>query len=179
MQKSKLREYQDEMENAGWRIKSIPYDDPSKPMSMPTNWYAVGGLIVLVGGLWLAFREKKKVYLGVAVAGFLFMAISVLFRTFTRRRGWTMVPARCLDRDVAQGGRNEYQFRLRCQFELSGRTYTVTPKVHWRTFKSVEAVETFLSEVMKPDNTCSLHVNPKNPLETELVTSDETGPEQK
>jgi hypothetical protein len=30
----RVRRFQNESENAGWRIQMIPYDDPSKPMTM-------------------------------------------------------------------------------------------------------------------------------------------------
>ncbi|MFN7141800.1 MAG: hypothetical protein ACK4UN_20970 [Limisphaerales bacterium] len=172
MRKSKLREYQDKMENAGWRIKTIPYDDPSKPMIIPPNWYALAGLAVLVGGIWLFLRHKQLVYAWVALGGFAFICISLLCNALTRRRRWVTVQARCLDMETAQAGRREWHFRILCRFELDGKNYTVTPKHFWRSFGSNEDLRSFFSKVIGPDGTCFLHVNPKNPLETELIADD-------
>lgn len=172
MRKSKLREYQDAIDNAGWRIKTIPHDDPSRPMLFPANWFALAGLAVLLGSIWFFFREKKQAYLWVAAGGFVFMGLSVFFVSLSRRRHWMSVQARCIDRETAQAGRREWHFRLCCQFELAGKTHTVTPKAFWRSFDSDDDIQRFFSKVIKPDGTCYLHVNPKNPLETELMAND-------
>lgn len=160
------------MENAGWRIKSIPYDDPSKPMMYPTNWYALAGLAILVVGIWFSCSEKKTAYVWVAISGFALMAISVFWVQLTCRRDWVRVQARCVDKETAQAGLREWHFRLRCQFELAGKAYTVTPKAFWRSFGSDEDIQRFFRKVIQPDGTCDLHVNPKNPLETELLAND-------
>lgn len=64
-----------------------------------------------------------------------------------------------------------WAFRLVCEFELDGRRFTVTPD-YWSTFISEGSVQNFLGKVVSPDGKCQLWVNPKNPLQTELIAND-------
>jgi hypothetical protein len=174
-QKSALRSFQDRAANAGWRIQLIPYDDPSKPMRIQTNWGAVAGLLVVCIGFWgfwtgglQRIRIPKTYYLWAMPGGLGFALVSLFVAGRFKRRSWLLLNAVCLDRDC-RGDFQGWEFRLLCRFELEGKTYTVTPATYWRTFTSEASVNDFLAKVTDRDGTCCLRVNPRNPLETELA----------
>lgn len=180
MGKSKLRALQDYVANAGWRIQLIPYDDPSKPIRMETNWLALVGMLAFIGGVAAALLTRKPAYAGVSGAGFIFALLGLLLKGRMKRRSWIIVKAACLDRETRKmrtsGGARRvggwtWAFRLICQFDLNGQNYTVTPS-YWRTFRSEESVDCFFAKTISGDGICALHVNPHNPLETEFVGKD-------
>src|SRR5262245_1025793 len=111
MDRSSLREFQDEMRNRGWRIQHIPWDDPSKPMAIKTNYPALVGALgfltgigVLLYGLANQREPLLLTGLGAAVASLLLMLAAVFLAGRFRRRGWVQVRAKCLDREVKQIG---------------------------------------------------------------------------
>lgn len=140
-------------------------------MVIPTNWYAVFGMSVFVGGIWLFFRYRSMVFIGLSVGGFFFSLLGLLFKSRREKRDWVQVMASCVDREIGCAGARSWSFRLRCNFIFDGKAYTVTP-LFWRSFESKEDVEAFLEKVINKDGGCLLHVNPKNPLQTVLVGGD-------
>jgi hypothetical protein len=181
MSKSRLREFQDHASNVGWRIQLIPFDDTSRPMMIQTNWYAVIGMIFFLGGIGFYFRKYEGIYLGISIGGFCFACAGLLFAGKAKRRGWLRVNAVCVDREIQRvstpgpraAGGYTWVFRLVCKFELDGKEFTVTPGF-WRSFGSAEGLDLFLNKFISGDGACLLHVNPRNPLQTELLTGDIT-----
>ncbi len=147
----------------------IPYDNPSKPMKTPANPFAIIGMLIFALGLWLMFSRKNGSYASIAIIGFAFAVFSMLFGALARRRGWLRVKAICLDKEIGMIGNREWEFRLRCKFELAGRTYIVTP-TFWQSYGSEQEINNFLHSFIGPDGSCTLSVNPHNPLHTEIVS---------
>lgn len=168
MRKSKLREFQDGMQNHGWRIKMIPHDDPSRPMRNPSNPLATILFFVFVVAIVLMFTKKKESYGVIAIVAFAMMCFSMLAGGILRRIGWKRVRAVCLDKEIGNIGRTEWELRLRCRFELDGKPYTVTP-TFLSSYGSEKEVEDFLRTFIASDGTCTLSVNPRNPLQAEIV----------
>ena len=174
MTKSSLRNYQDRMANQGWRIPLIPFNDSSKPIMIQTNWFAVLGAIVFVGGLGLSFHKDDIRYVYAALGGLAFALAGIWFVAKFRRRNWVKVEARCMDKDVQTGFNGEgafWAFRLLCTFAYQGKNYSVTP-IFWRGFTSKNSINDFLGKKIQQDGRCFLYVNPKNPLQTELAAGD-------
>lgn len=106
--------------------------------------------------------------------------VSVIFRGRIVRKSWKRVSARCIDKECKRvpgipglrgGARRTWTFLLICEFEMDGKRYTVTPG-YWSTFISEARVEKFLDRVISSNGKCQLWVNPKNPLQTELISND-------
>jgi hypothetical protein len=174
--KEQIRQYQDERENAGWRIQMIPYDDSSKPMTVETNWIATVGAIGFLTAFVLLFRNPGKdtnLRLEFAVGSLLLAFFGVWLKARRKRKDWEIESARCVDRELKKvrlpkGGEGWY-WRIVCEHEFHGEKYRVTPIVQWANFMSEEAAMKFIGEKISPDGECKLHINPKNPLQTELV----------
>lgn len=163
-----------------WRIKAIPFNDPSAMME--TNWGAIFGTILFMSGIFAGLMIKTLFAIGIAiaVAGLAIGLISILLRGRIARRNWKKVQAVVIDKEckrvLGNPGQNGgvttcWAFRLLCEFELEGRRFTVTPD-YWSTFISEGSVQGFLEKVVSPDGKCQLWVNPKNPLQTELIAND-------
>ena len=180
-----VRQFQNERGNAGWRIHQIPYDDTSKPMIMN-----LGGIVSIVpavgifgflGGLAMASYEQKYENSGlmVAVLSFVVLLCGIWLRARVVRQGWDVASGRCVDRELRKawipagvanaGGHWGWFWRIICEYEYLGIPYRVTPEVYWASFNSEEAALKFLEERISPNGECTLRVNPKNPLRTELM----------
>ena len=174
MEKSRLRKFQDESANVGWRIHLIPFDDSSKPMMIQTNWYALIGAIVFVGGCGLYFRKHDINYIYIAAAGLLFAFVGLWFVARNKRRGWVKIEVECVDREIKKSFSNKgytWAFRLVCKFNYDNKNYSVTP-IFWRTFGSENSIKKFLASKIHGDGRCFLYVNPKNPLQTDFAGED-------
>lgn len=67
--------------------------------------------------------------------------------------------------------------RILCEFDYKGTRYRVTPIIVKLTaFSTKEDVNRFLDERINSDGTCTLWVNPKNPLHTVFHKKPVTGP---
>jgi hypothetical protein len=98
-----LRQYQDERENSGWRIRMIPYDDSSKPMTIESNWIANVGAIGFIGGAVLLFCNPGKytsLCLGLMVGSLLLAFFGIWFKSRRQRKNWEVQTARCVDREL-------------------------------------------------------------------------------
>ncbi|MBK7315674.1 hypothetical protein [Candidatus Aalborgicola defluviihabitans] len=166
----------DSAEESGWRIQSIPSRDPYAMME--TNWGAVLGALFFIGGIFAGLKVAALFL--ISIFGLVLALISILFRGRIVRRNWKKVLAQCTDKEwkkvlgtPGQGGgvRLTWTFQLLCEFELDGNRYTVTPE-YWSTFISENRLQKFLDKVISPDGACQLWVNPKNPLQTELIAND-------
>lgn len=159
-----------------WRIQPISFHDPNAMME--TNWGALLGALLFVVGIVGSLKAGALVL--VAVFGLLFALLSLLFRARTVRKNWRKIEAHCTDKEWKKvlgaagpkgGVRMTWTFQLLCEFELHGQRYTVTPD-YWSTFISERRLQKFLNQVISPDGTCQLWVNPKPPLQAELRAAD-------
>jgi hypothetical protein len=60
-------------------------------------------------------------------------------------------------------------WRIVCEYEYQGKRINVTPVVNWRPFLSEREANNFIERHISYDGACRLHINPANPLQTELV----------
>ena len=178
----RVRRFQNERENAGWRIRLIPYCDTSKPMTMDSGGIVsilpMAGVLGFIGGLAMATYDKKYESSGlmIAVLSFVVLFGGALLKARVVRRGWDVAPGRCVDRELqkvwlpdSSSGHWGWFWRIVCEYEYLGTPYRVTPEVYWASFNSEEAALKFLEERISANGECMLHVDPKNPLRTELM----------
>ena len=179
--KEQLRQFQDERENAGWRIQMIPYDTSSGPMTIESNWFANIGALGFIAGAVLLFHNQGKnlnLILGLMVGSLLLAVFGIWFKARRKRKKWEIETARCVDRELQKsrlpkGGGWVWYWRIICEYEFHGKKFRVTPNVHqWSNLSSEEAAMKFIEKNISADGQCKLHVNPNNPLETELVAPD-------
>ena len=163
-------------EKGDWRIKTIPFRDDSAMME--TNWGALLGALLFLVGISAGFKVKALFL--ISIAGLVLALFSILFRGRIVRRHWKKVSAQCIDREIKRvlgnpglrgGAGKTWAFQLLCEFEISGKQYTVTPG-YWTTFISERRLQTFLDRVISLDGKCQLWVNPDNPLQAELIGND-------
>lgn len=179
MPKSKLRAFQDEMRNRGWRIEWIVPVDGNDVQRHPTNRLALVGVAGFLGGLalfgWYVASQGPAwgmIGLPVAVGSLALVFFSVWWQARTRRRNWVQADARCVDREFrqvrVQHGLN-WEARLVCEFQANGKNYRATPAVHYCSFRTEDALQQYIDERVTPNGQCRLFINPANPLECELV----------
>lgn len=182
----RVRQFQNEAENAGWRIQLISYEDASKPMFM-----SIGGILAAVpvlggfgfiGSLALATYDHdkfKSIGVVVAVLSFVVVLGGAWVKERVVRHDWDFAPGRCVDRELQKiwiqrgpdvsGGHWGWFWRIVCEYEYLGIRYRVTPEVYWTSFSSEDAALKFLAGRISPDGKCTLRVNPKNLLRTDLM----------
>jgi len=163
-------------DKSDWRIKDIPFHDDYTMIE--TNWGALLGALLFLLGIFAGFKIKEL--FSISFVGLVLMIVSTFMRGRNVRRNWEKVSAQCIDQEtnwvfgtpgLRGGSRKNWTFRLLCEFKMDGTQYTVTPG-YWTTFISESRVQTFLNKVISVDGKCQLWVNPKNPLQTELITGD-------
>jgi hypothetical protein len=180
-----IRQFQDRQQNVGWRIEMIPYDDLFKPMMVQTNGIALLGMAAFVGGIILVVRHRPvdlandkiaRMALEVAIGGFFVALFGIWFKARKIRKNWEVVTARCVDRELRKiaimvKGHSTWGWfwRIICEYNYLGKEVRVTPTVYWSNFTSEEEANKFINSHISPDGECKLHINPKNPLQTELV----------
>jgi hypothetical protein len=167
---------EDSSDKSQWRIKTIPFRDPVAKME--TNWGALfGALLFVAGGV---AGLKVKALFSISFFGLVLALVCIFFQGRLVRRNWEKVSAQCIDKEwkrvlgkpgLKGGVRETWAFQLLCEFELEGKLYTVTPG-YWSTFISAGRLEKFLDRVLSSDGKCQLWVNPKNPLQAELLAND-------
>ena len=159
-----------------WRIKDIPYRDDNAMIE--TNWGVLLGALLFLLGIFAGFKIKEL--FSISFIGLVLMLVSTFIRGRNVRKNWKKVSAQCIDQEtnwvfgtpgLRGGSRKSWTFRLLCEFEMNGVQYTVTPG-YWTTFISESRLQTFLNKVISVDGKCQLWINPKNPLQTELVAHD-------
>lgn len=162
-----------------WRIKAIPFRNPNAMME--TNWGALFGALFFIGGIGgILVGLNVEILFSISIFGIVLGLSSIFFKGRILRRNWTKVIAQCTDKEWKSvlgapgrhgGVRKTWTFQLLCEFELDGKWYTVTP-AYWSTFISEGRLQSFLDKLISPDGTCPLWVNPKNPLQAELIAND-------
>lgn len=180
----RLRQFQSGAENSGWRIQMIPYDDGSRPLTIPTR--GLLGIVPILGAFGFLFGMALVSYdrsqfaakgVTIAVSGWLIALVGALVK---RRWGvetfWDVAPGRCVDRELRKvllpvhgGTQLVWVWRVVCQYEYLGIPYRVTPEISSDCFDSEEAARAFLDKRISTSSGCTLRVNPKNPLQATLI----------
>ena len=143
-------------------------------------------MFVFLGGMWLFFYNAEKYQaLGLKVAGAGLLAIhcAIILNALTakaKRAGWPVGSARCvrqkLHKHHSYEGGDCWLWQLVCEMNYAGRKYQVTPKVRWSdvgqsesSFSTEAKAQKFIGESISPSGACKIPVDPKNPLEAELL----------
>lgn len=145
---------------------------------MKTNWGALLGALFFIGGIFGGL--KAGALFSISIFGLVLALVSILYQGRIVRRNWKKVVAQCTDKEWKKvlgapgqrgGIRIAWTFQLLCEFELNEERHIVTPG-YWSTFISESRLRKFLDKVIAPDGKCQLWVNPKNPLQAELIAND-------
>ena len=178
--KQKLRDYQDQIRDRGWRIKWIPWQEPGQaeyihntPLTLLTGFGGAALFFVSVVYL-IVFKHAQWPILAVGLAGLVMIFLGRIYASINKQAGWLYLTARCIDRDIQErhypskgNVKIIWEFRLICEFTHNGTKYRVTPEAsHTAGFQSQDLVQKYLNARMQPDSTCKLWVNPQNPLHT-------------
>jgi hypothetical protein len=170
-----LRNMQDNLRNAGWRIQWIPWQDPGKPeVIKPNNPLPLLGILMFIGGIALAV-EKEPVWfgIGVSISGLAVAMLGVILSATKQYSTWVKIPdAKVIDREVGEAlgdpespSSTTWVYRLLCEFAYNGQVYRVTPESsHFTAFNTKRAVKKYLDERITFDGYCTLWVDPNNPL---------------
>jgi len=169
---NELRRYQNEQENAGWRIKIIPFDNSTQPLVV-FNGLAFLGAIGFCAGLLIFFIGHTLVGLKIAVGSWAFGLFGIYLKNRQQKSGWKIVIGICIDRElrkltIADGGHGWY-WRVLCEYEDAGEKYQVTPNVQWMNCLSEAGAQKFIKKRIAPDNSCRLQINRKNPRQAKLL----------
>jgi hypothetical protein len=150
---------------------------------------SLGGVLGFCTGLGLLMYDKEKYLpLGVVLAGGGFLALggSILLNAAmakAKRAVWPIVSARCTDQKLRKiafssgdGVWDGWRWLLTCEINYAGKNYRVTPRVRWsdasqqeEPFRSKKRARRFIAQTITSSGDCKLRVNPKNPLESELL----------
>jgi hypothetical protein len=108
----------------------------------------------------------------VAIAGLGIAASSIKLREYVLKRSWIEKKGRCLDSEMRNGfpGR-EYSWdaRVLCEYEKDGAVVLCTPFLSHIGFVTEGAALECISDRIDSDGACRLLINPKNPLEVQLL----------
>ncbi len=179
--KNTLRKLQDDLANAGCRLRQISHAPEGKPVFVGfENWAGYVAAVSIMGfpigcGMAIYLKEHGKspfpgVY--IAVASWAVCLLALVIKNKLIKTGWIVVEAKCIDREireVAAKGGTTWAVRLLCEFTRDGLTTRCTPTVHWSTFTTESAARAFLGTRIDPGGGCTLRINPRNPREANLV----------
>jgi hypothetical protein len=190
MGKSRIRAYQDWVDNRGWRIQRVYPGDPNRIRYHVGSVWALLGAGAFVLGLYLELTQPLSPPmlphggLMLALGGLVFTLLSIGFSARAKRKGWVLVRAGLVDRELrlatVRNGR-AWCWRLLCRYELNGCAHEVTPGINQisrivrgarRIEKGRERAIEFLERCLIGEDEVALYVNPDRPLETELVRGD-------
>jgi len=190
----KLRHWQDNLRNAGWRIQHIPWQPEGKleyynPPDLVTWLLILTGFGAFFGGVPLmnANIVSTPVGIGIMVGGIVLLLASRFAAGYRLYRHFVRVDAKCLDRDVQEfkspdnaGTLIKNTFwapRILCEYRYNGQTRTVTPIiVKTVAFSTEHEAHAFLNSRIDRDQNCTLWINPEVPLQTFFHKKPVTGP---
>ena len=176
----RLRNMQDRLRNAGWRIQWIPWWEPDKPEFVnQKNPLSLIGIVIFIGvffwnnysffGVTLTVSQE----IAIALSGLGITFLGTILSAFQLQSGWKRIDAKCIDREIREYEKDpgditsSWGYRLVCMFSFDGNEYKVTPEPStFGTFSSKQKVEKYLNGKISQSGYCQLWVNPKNPLQT-------------
>ena len=174
----KLRDFQDQVRDGDWRIKWIPWQEQGRaeyiyntPLTLFTGF---GGAALFIGSVvyLLILKHVQGPILAIGLGGLVMIFLGRIYAAFNKQAGWLQLTARCIDREIQQRHylsegniKIIWEYRLLCVFYHIGTEYKVTPEAsHIAGFQSQDLVQKYLNEKIRPDGTCKLWVDPRNPL---------------
>lgn len=180
MFQKRLRNMQDRLRNAGWRIQWIPWWEPDKPeIITQNNPLSLIGIIVFIGVFfWNSYAFfgvtlTPSQMIAIAVSGLGLIFFGAILSAFQAQFGWKRIDAQCIDREIREYEKDpgditsSWGYRLICTFRFDGNEVKVTPEPSTlSSFHSKQQVEDYLNGKINQDGYCQLWVNPKNPLQT-------------
>ena len=105
----RLRNMQDRLRNAGWRIQWIPWWDPDKPeIIKQKNPLALIGvalfLLAIFGNQFSYFGVTLSVnqIITIAVSGLAIVMLGIISSAFQLQSGWKRIEAQCIDREIGE-----------------------------------------------------------------------------
>ena len=176
----KLRQWQDAARDAEWRIKTIPWQRDRRPeyvyntpLTLVTGF---GGVLIFIGAIVLVVKQIVPLwFLGVGVGGLVIGILGRVYAAWYKYRRWHPVQAVCVDREVREcevpnkgdlGTTTVWEFRVLCELSHQEQHYCVTPvPTHTVAFGSQSRLEKYLNGTIAPDNSCTVWINPDNPLQ--------------
>lgn len=181
MSKSPWREYQDAMDNNGWRIKLIHPGDPNRVRWHKTQW---GGLAFAMLFLYGVMTKNIRVILS-GMAG---MPLAIFVESLIRYGYWKRVAADVIDIEFGLGMSmnpkvrgHAWSSRMLCRYCMNGKAHEVTPMIPGVSadFFPKDAPPDVLAEHEKKEiqriysmfigeNRVRLYVNTREPLEAKL-----------
>jgi len=177
--KDLTKDLQDSQRDAGWRIKTIPWQDSNKleyvqntPLSLMTG---CGGALIFIGSIVLFIMEIAPMWvIGIGVAGLVLGIIGRRYAAWHKYRNWIPVKATCVDKEIREiviptktGGNKVWAFRLQCTFNYNGKLFAVTPDTSYKIIHFYEQNDLLkhLAKTIDEDGRCNLWINPDKPLQ--------------
>jgi hypothetical protein len=141
------------------------------PLTLFTGFGGAALFLVSVVYL-LIFKHGQGPILAIGLAGLIMIFLGRIYAFFNKQAGWIQLTARCIDREIqerhypSKGNiKIVWEYRLLCVFNHGGNEYRVTPEASSIAgFQSQYIVQKYLNERIRPDGTCKLWVDPRNPL---------------
>ena len=175
---NKLRNFQDQIRDAGWRIKWIPWQEQGRPEYVYNTPFTLitglGGAALFIGALiWLmVLKSAQPLALAAAAVGLLMIIFGRIYAAFNKQSDWICIDAACIEREIKQcefyseGNMNYvWEYRVLCEFTFNGRKYRVTPEAsHIMSFVTESGAQDYLNERIQPDGKCRLWIDPRNPV---------------
>jgi len=177
---STLRKIQDDLANAGWRIKQISHAADGKPVVVVfDNWAGYLAVISIVGfpiGCGIAIYSKEHgqnpfIGISIAISSWAVCLVALAIKNNLKKKDWIFIDAKCVDRDIRKVRAHKgmtWASRILCEFKHEDVLIQCTPTVHWNTWRSESDAHDFLDSRIDPSGGCTLKVNPRNLRETNL-----------
>ncbi len=172
--------------DSAWRIEKIPHEE-AKVRGVVAFLPAIGAIGFIIGFpmllliLFSRMRILARFYYAAMVlsaAGLFVMFMGLWLMARQKRRGWKIVYGRCVDRELKQvyspHGEHSgwvWDWRIVCEYEWNGTTYRATPEVGWSTYATEKEALKYLEKRISATGRCKLGINPKVPLQAELLGS--------
>jgi hypothetical protein len=140
-------------------------------------YVALLGVVTFFAGTGFSIYEKEHHRspfgaLLIAIAGLGIAASSIKLRDYLLKRHWIEKKARCLDTEVRHlypGRDYSWDARVLCEYERNGEAVLCTPFLSYIGFVTESSARECIAARIDRDGACRLLVNPKNPLEVQLV----------
>lgn len=105
----RLRNMQDRLRNAGWRIQWIPWWEPDKPEVInQKNPISLIGIVIFIGVffwsdyLFFGVKLTPGQIIAIAVSGLGIMMSGTILSAFQLQFGWKRIDAQCIDREICE-----------------------------------------------------------------------------
>ena len=178
---TKLRNWQDAALDKGWRLKFISYGSKGRPMTFGFETWSVYvaliGVVTFFSGVGFSIYEKEHHRspfgpLLIAIAGLAVAGSSIKLRDYLLKRHWIEKKARCLDSEVRHlypGRDYSWDARVLCEYGNDEEAILCTPFLSYIGFVSEASARESIADRIDSDGACRLLINPKNPLQAQIL----------